>query len=36
MSVDRFSTPLYTVAEASHYLGVPYSTFRARRKTGFL
>ncbi|HEY5876041.1 MAG TPA: hypothetical protein VIT64_12110 [Ilumatobacteraceae bacterium] len=29
MAVDRFSTPLYTVAEASHYLGVPDSTFRS-------
>ena len=29
MAVDRFSTPLYTVAEASHFLGVPDSTFRS-------
>lgn len=29
MAVDRFSTPLYTVAKASHYLGVPDSTFRS-------
>lgn len=32
MSVDRFNTPLYTVAEASHYLGVPESTFRSWAK----
>ena len=29
VSVDRFGAPLYTVAEASHYLGVPDSTFRS-------
>jgi len=29
VAVDRFSTPLYTVAEASHFLGVPDSTFRS-------
>ena len=29
MSVDRFSTPLYTVTEAAHFLGVPDSTFRS-------
>ena len=32
MVVDRFSTPLYTVAEASHFLGVPGSTFRSWAK----
>lgn len=32
MAVDRFGTPLYTVAEASHYLGVPNSTFRSWAK----
>ncbi len=26
---DRFSTPLYTVAEAARYLRVPYSTLNA-------
>ena len=25
--VDRFRTPLYTLSEAAHYLGVPVSTF---------
>ena len=29
MAVDKFETPLYSVAEASRYLGVPDSTFRA-------
>lgn len=29
MAVDKFSTPLYSVAEASRYLGVSDSTFRA-------
>ena len=28
MAVDKFETPLYTVAEASRYLGVSTSTFR--------
>lgn len=26
--IDRFGTPLYTITEASHYLGVLDSTFR--------
>lgn len=29
MAVDKFETPLYSVAEAARYLGVPDSTFRA-------
>ena len=29
VTVDRFRTPLYSAAEASRYLGVPDSTFRA-------
>lgn len=29
MAIDRFSTPLYSVSEASRYLGVSDSTFRA-------
>ena len=39
-SLDRFGTPLYTVAEAARYLDVPDSTFRSwahgyhRRSTG--
>ena len=32
IEADRFSTPLYTVSEASHYLGVPDSTFRTWAK----
>lgn len=32
MVVDRFSTPLYTLAEAAHFLGVPGSTFRSWAK----
>ena len=28
-SIDRFDTPLYTVAEAARYLDVPDSTFRS-------
>lgn len=32
MALDRFSTPLYTVSEAAHYLGVPGSTFRSWAK----
>lgn len=28
-AIDRFSTPLYTVAEAGRYLGVPTSTVRS-------
>ncbi len=32
MAVDRFGTPLYTVAEAAHFLGVPDSTFRSWAK----
>ena len=30
--IDRFGTPLYTITEASHYLGVPDSTFRTWAK----
>lgn len=29
IEVDRFQTPLYTVAEAARYLGVPNSTFHS-------
>ncbi|MGX7678166.1 DUF433 domain-containing protein [Jatrophihabitans sp. DSM 45814] len=32
MTVDRFGTPLYSVAEASRYLGVSDSTFRSWAK----
>lgn len=32
MAVNKFETPLYTVAEASRYLGVSDSTFRAWAK----
>jgi uncharacterized protein (DUF433 family) len=32
MTVDKFQTPLYSVAEASRYLGVSNSTFRAWAK----
>src|SRR4051794_34381709 len=32
MTVNKFETPLYSVAEASRYLGVSDSTFRAWAK----
>ena len=32
MAVDRFGAPLHTIAEASHFLGVPDSTFRSWAK----
>jgi len=37
-ALDRFSSPLYTMAEAARYLDVPASTpwHRGRRATGAL